>query len=159
MKKEHQHHKATSITWQGPESLSKRKTAKWYLTIGLIFFAAIAFFLYIHAWFATVVVVVAFWLFLNYAEQRPRTITYKLDETGITIDEHTVHFSDIRSFDVEFVAGVPLIVAETTYTFAMPVMVVVKGVDFEKVFNFLVERIPLKQDFSLIRWLTHWLYY
>ncbi len=148
-----------SFHWRAPEFLYKKKTAMWYVAVGVFFLAILLLFLLGKSWFAALIVALAFWLFLSYAEKHPGLVEYKVDNTGISIGDKIITYGEIHSFTVDTTSDTPVISLNTNYPFAMPVVMVVKKADLDDVLNILIEHIPYQRDVSLMRWLMRLIHY
>lgn len=148
-----------SFHWRAPEFVYKKKTAKWYLAIGIFFLIILSVFILGKSWFAAMIVALSFWLFLSYAEKHPKLVDYKVDNTGITIGDKVITYGEIHSFTVDTTGETQTISLNTNYPFAMPVTMVVKKDNIDDVLNILIEHIPYQRDLSFLRWLTRLLHY
>lgn len=147
------------ITWRGPESLYKRKNLLWYthVSIGFVFMAGLL--VLFQSWLGLVIATLLFVLFLLRANDKPKTITYTLDNTGITAGDRVIAYSDVDHFAVDKGHYRPVVVLELSQTFSMPVTLIVKPELYEEVTETLAHYVPYRENFSFMRWLLHALHY
>jgi len=88
------------MTWQASEYVHHAKSATWYagLVGGLVVLVAIA--VWAHQWMAIAVFLAMFAAVVVYARKQPRTLSYTIDNNGITIENKTYPFNQFRSFGV-----------------------------------------------------------
>jgi hypothetical protein len=147
------------ISWRGPEFLYQKKTPLWYTNVCVFFFLALLAFFFIKNYIAIVIVSLLFWYFLDKSDDHPRIVDYSIDKSGIMIDDRKINFGEIHSFTLDDSHKAPVIVCDLNYPLAFPITIVCKDDNVEEVAETLMQFIPFRNEFSLIRWITHWLHY
>ncbi len=148
-----------SVAWRAPEFLYRKKTLVWYTNVSVFFFVALVALLYLNNWPGAIILAGLFWFFIAHANDHPKTVDYKVDASGLTVGDRHVNYSEISSFSLDLSHNTPLILLELNYFLALPVTLLVKKDEIEDVANILLLHVPQRNEFSLIRWITHWLHY
>jgi len=92
---------APSIQWTASEFIAHEKSPTWYLSlIGTGAVLAIFSQLVAHDPITTVAVVLITILFVFAASHKPRTLPYRIDDTGITIGNKTYLYGQFKSFGI-----------------------------------------------------------
>ncbi len=151
--------KREGIAWRAPEHLYRKKTVAWYVLTSVFFGTFMIFFIALQSWYAAIIVALAFWVFLRYAEDKPQMVDYVLNDMGLAIADRKINFSELDSFELDESHDQPLILLNTTYMFAMPITLVVKEDVLDDVIEHLIEHLPPNHGWAPLRWLTHWLHY
>lgn len=148
-----------SFEWRGPEFLYKKKTPLWYAHVGVFFFLIFLLLLWLNNIFGLAVLAFAFWLFLTKANERPRTVDYKIDPLGIHIEDHTIHYETLEGFMVEKVGNNTVVTLDPTDSFTFPITLVVKQADANQVTELLLEHLPMRRNYSLLHKINQHLHY
>ena len=92
---------AESISWTASEFVDNHKTAGWYikLMLAILAIAVLSYLLTRDLISASVIVVVGF-LFAILASKKPRQMTYRIDNAGISIGNNTYPFHTFKSFAI-----------------------------------------------------------
>ncbi len=150
---------ASAIEWRGPEFLFKKKTLLWYTHIVVFFFIIVALLLFTGNWPGAIVVTILFVIFILKSNDKPRIITYQIDDTGITAGDTVTKYSEIHSFTLDNSHAHPVIVLDLNYYLALPITLVVKKDQLEDVQKLLLSHLPMQRSVPFLRWLTHLLHY
>ncbi len=89
-----------SYTWQASEYIFHEKSASWYLLLWVavaIMCGGLAFF---KQWLSIAVVIAMAFAVLIYSRKQPRTLSYTLDQRGISIDGKEQPYNAFRSFSI-----------------------------------------------------------
>jgi hypothetical protein len=148
-----------TIHWQAPHYLYKKKTLLWYTHVSVFFFIVMVVFFLLKQWAGAAITTLLFWVFIAKSDDRPKTVNYTISNAGIKIDDRLLSFSEMHSFTVDTSHATPVIMLDLNYHFAFPQTVLVKKDNLDAVLEILIQHVPIRQDFSVIRWLTHWLHY
>lgn len=148
-----------SIEWRGPEFLFKPKTLLWYTHVLIFFFLVISLLIFIGNWPGAGVITLLFIVFILKSNDRPRTVTYSVNDAGITIGETKIAYSEIHSFSLDEDHTHPVFVLDLNYYFALPVTLVAKKENVEEIKGQLLQMLPRQKKVSFLRWLTHLLHY
>ncbi len=147
------------IEWRGPEFLFKPKTPLWYTHIIVFFFIVATLLIFIGNWPGAGVITLLFIVFLLKSNDRPRTVSYRVDDTGVTVGETKIAYSEIHSFAVDSDHSHPVIILDLNYYFALPVTLVARKDTEEEIRTKLLQFLPMQKKVSFLRWLTHLLHY
>ena len=94
------------IEWQAPEFHYSEKDVSWYWTSAIIAIILLSASVWQKNFLFAVFIVIAEILILVWAGQKPRTIEFKLDEKGLTIDGKKFYpYSSIGAFSIDENAG------------------------------------------------------
>lgn len=134
------------ITWSASEFIAHEKSAMWYVTLGTIAVAVAAIIFVITGGdgiSAGVILFVA--VVLGFAATRkPRTLPYKLDGDGLTINEKFYDYGQFRSFAVVDDGAFSSIVFMPLKRF-MPLLEIYYEPKYEEeIINLLSERLPIE---------------
>jgi len=88
------------LTWQASEYLHHAKGVGWYLILIAILVVLCGAAAWFHQWLAIAVFVAAFAAVVVYGGKAPRTLSYRLDSKGLTIEDKSYPFDQFRSFGV-----------------------------------------------------------
>lgn len=147
------------LHWRAPEFLYKKKTLLWYTHIAIFFFVVFLLMVVLKQWFALVLTIILFLVFISHSDVRPKTVDYRIDKNSISIGERKIMFSDIRSFAFESAHAQPIIILDLDAPLALPITLILKEEIADEVLGRLLQVLPLNDEVSLIRWITHWLHY
>jgi hypothetical protein len=151
--------KATrSLKWRAPEYIYLKKTPLWYTHVSIFFYGVLLFLFLVENYMGLVIIALLFWYFISRADDKPKVVDYKTDDTGITIGERKLTYGEIHSFTIDESNKAPVILFDLNYHFALPVTMILKD-NTEEVVTFLIQYVPMRNEFSLIRWITHKLHY
>jgi hypothetical protein len=147
------------FSWRGPEFLYKKKTPLWYANISVFFFVVFLGLLWLNNIPGMAVLAFALWLFLTKANERPRTVDYKIDPLGIHIEDHTFHYEGFESFSVEVIGTNAVVSLDPAEWLTFPTNLIVKHHDLEEIVTLLTDHLPERTNYSLIHKITHRLHY
>lgn len=134
------------VRWQASEFIDHEKNGNWFL---LLILAAIGVsgltYLLSGSIFSTVVVMVAALAFAVTANQKPRTLQYSLQPTGIKVGEKQYRYDDFSSFSVLREGALWSIVLKPTKRFMPNLNIYFDPQDGEKIFDILATQMPHDQ--------------
>ncbi|MEA1909693.1 MAG: hypothetical protein U9M89_01545 [Patescibacteria group bacterium] len=91
------------IEWKSREFQSQKRDWKWYAIVSVVLVLVIALALYFSQWLvAAVILMVGVVLFLS-NRIAPRMMNYRIDENGVTINDHLVEYGSLKGFWVVYV--------------------------------------------------------
>ncbi len=134
------------ISWVAPEFIEHKKTIKWYLTLLLILVVmAVAIYFVIHSIFPIVMILLVGLAFAIVAGRSPRTITYEISNTGISVGDRFNTFSEFKSFSVIDEGNLGSIVLNPFKRFVFPTTIYYDLKDEEKIVSTLTQYLPLEE--------------
>jgi len=151
--------KESIIEWRASESPYTAKTPLWYARVSIFFLLIFVLLFLLQQWIAVAIVAFLFWIFILKAAERPRTIDYRIDSDGITVDDRKIPYVDINYFTLDTTHRTPVITLTLVYQFGLPVTIVARKNNYDQVVGELVKHVPFRNDFSLLRWISHYLHY
>lgn len=91
--------KGDSVSWTASEFIAHRKNVGWYATVALVTVIVTALvFVLTHDRISTVMIIIVGILFCLGAARKPRVLSYKLDNDGLTIGDRLHPYGEFRSF-------------------------------------------------------------
>lgn len=134
------------VQWQASEFIDHQKTAQWFLPliIGVLTLGALMY-LITRNILSTVVVVLGGATFLVFAKQKPRTLSYALTASGITIGQKKFLYDDFRTFSIVQEGAIFSVFLEPIKRFMPPLSIYFDPNDGEKIFDILAQHIPHQQ--------------
>jgi hypothetical protein len=134
------------LEWTAVESLHLKPTRVWYLALALVVLALLAVAVIFQLWFSVALFLVMGVAVAVYTRRQIAPISYRVDNTGVTIDKRFYPLSRLKSFGVVEDLGWQTIDFETTQRF-MPRLMVMYNDDATRdaVTAFLAARLP-RQD-------------
>ena len=88
------------VEWDAKEYIEYKRGAGWYVIMGVVVLALVAFAILMKQWSFLVLIVVATIALLVYASRAPRTLHYELTPDGVREGRVMLSFDDYRSFGV-----------------------------------------------------------
>jgi len=134
------------ISWSASEFIAHDKNVAWYgvLSIVTVIAATIVYFL-THDKISTIIIVLAGVIFGVYGARKPRTLNYKLDNVGLTIQTNLFNYDSLKSFMVIENSPIPNIILLPLKRFMPSMSIYLDPSSEEKVIKILSDRLP--QDF------------
>ncbi len=90
----------SAYTWQASEYVHHHKGGMWYLGLFVVLAILIAILYLMHSWLEIGLCVMMGIAIVIYARRAPRSLTYELSPTGVTIDGKFHDFTVFRAFSV-----------------------------------------------------------
>jgi hypothetical protein len=133
------------LSWTASEFIHHQKTAGWYVMLGLagIILAAVVFLL-TRDMISTGVIIFAALIFGFYAGHKPRTLNYKLDDSGLTIGEKFYSYASFKSFAVAEEGAFSSIVLMPLKRFMPSLSLYYEPKDETKITDILALRLPVE---------------
>jgi hypothetical protein len=131
------------MQWKASEFIDHQKNLAWFLPLilgGGILSGAI--FLLTRDILSTVVLLLGILTFGVYARQKPRTLTYSLSGTTISIGEKTYSYDDFRSFSIVQDGALFSVMLQPIKRFLPPLTIYFAPDDGEKIFDTLASHLP-----------------
>ena len=88
------------VTWQAEEYISKDHNAAWYIGLAVITIALGALAIWLQGWTFLALIIISVITILVFALRPPRTISYSMNDTGLTEGKITHNFADFRAFGI-----------------------------------------------------------
>ncbi len=90
------------VSWTASEYIAHQKGSSWYLSLGVgtVLLCGLIY-LIVNDILTVVTIAVAALTFGFFGSRQPRTLSYRIDHTGITIGEKLYPYSILRSFSVQ----------------------------------------------------------
>ncbi|MBW3538166.1 hypothetical protein KY386_01585 [Candidatus Parcubacteria bacterium] len=144
-----------SLSWQASEFLHHQKPASWYLLL----FAAVAVLVVAAAvtkqWFSIAVFIAMAAALGVYAGKEPRVMSYRLDASGISIDNKHYPYSQFRSFAVFNDVAWHAIDLDPAQRFMPRLTVLFESKDLDQIIDILSQELPrADRDPDLVERLT-----
>ena len=139
-------HTATKpLEWSASEFIAHQKSASWYLRLAIaaIIFAALVFLL-THDKISTGVVLFAGLCLGIFGARKPRTLDYKLDESGLKIGEKFYSYDTFKSFAVMKEGAFSSIMLLPLKRFMPALSLYFDPQDESKIANILADRLPFE---------------
>jgi hypothetical protein len=131
-----------SFTWQASEYVFHEKPSGWYLILwGVVAVVALILGL-LRQWLGIVVVVMMALAVVMYSRKEPRTLTYSLDDKGISIDGRVSSYNLFRSYSVHQEVGWMEIDWEPTRRFAPRLTILCEQGDFDQIEAIVASHLP-----------------
>jgi hypothetical protein len=131
------------LEWTAVESLHLKPTRIWYLSLILVIVALLTVAVVFQLWLSVALFLVMGVAIVVYTRRQIAPITYRVDNSGVTIDKRFYPFSHFRSFGLVEDLGWQTVDFETTRRF-MPRLMVMYNDDATRdaVTAFLAARLP-----------------
>lgn len=131
-----------TISWQAPEHLHTEKTSDWYWIVGIVTLSiALIAIILDNLIFGILIIMCALTLSL-YASKKPRIVSVKIDNRGVTVGTMRYPYDNLDSFWVETRQAVPKILLKSKKLFMPFIAVLIEEVDPEEVRSILLNYLP-----------------
>lgn len=131
-----------AFSWQASEYIHHDKGFGWYLILLAVVLGLLVIAYFTHQWLAIGVFVTMFAALVVYARKPPRTLTYQIDQTGITIEDKHFPFSHFRSFGLIQDISWHAIDLEPTQRFMPRLTILFQDQDFDPIVAHLSAQLP-----------------
>lgn len=137
-----------SFSWEASEFVHHEKPALWYvgLWVGAAVLCGVLAFL--QQWFGVVVVVMMTLAVIVYSRKEPRTLSYAIDDNGISIDGKLSTYKLFHSYSVHPEVGWHEIDLEPARRFSPRLTLLAEGESFDQIEAILSQHLP-RQDREL----------
>ncbi len=135
--------KDTAFSWTASEYIEHERSAGWYLMLllGTVLLAG-AVYLLTKEYFAAGIIAVLGVIVGIYARQKPRQMTYELNESAIRVGEKSYGYGLFKSFSLIKEGGLNSIQLLPLKRFMPPISAYYDGADEEKITDILGEHLP-----------------
>jgi len=131
------------IKWNASEFVDHQKSVGWFLPLLIgIFVASCLMYLITRSILSTIVILLGGSAFVVFARQKPRTLSYTLGGTSITVGQRTYSYDDFRTFSILQEGALYSIFLEPIKRFMPPLSIYFAPEDGEKIFDVLAAHIP-----------------
>lgn len=153
---------SSSITWSVQEKYGRKMSTTWYTVWALVLIALLVGALILHLvfnywqfWTSLVLGIIVFISILVLNRQRQSVTDYSLNESEVTINNHTLPLNNFRAFRLNQRDGQPLVELIPVKRFSAEVPLTLPNDKADEVLSFLDARLVIEQNnTSLIdRWL------
>jgi|EndMetStandDraft_5_1072996.scaffolds.fasta_scaffold00585_7 hypothetical protein len=135
------------VSWTASEFIAHQKGIGWYAALALVAVAlAVLVYVLTHDIISVVVVLVVGVLFGAVAGNRPRELTYRVGDDGLTIGRRLYAYSEFKSFSLVHEGAIPSIVLLPLRRFMPPLTVYFSPDDQDKIVDALSARLPMSQE-------------
>jgi len=131
-----------SFSWQASEFIHHQKSAGWYMTLALIVVILVAAAIITRQWFSIAVFATMTAAVVVYASKEPRILSYRIDNSGITIDNKPNPYKSFKSYSVLKDTGWHMIDLDPTQRFAPRVSIIFDNEDLDKITAILDTKLP-----------------
>lgn len=136
---------AETIKWEAKEYVTRKKTAWWYVALGLIGAAGAAAAFIFGYWSFGVLIIVSALALVVYSVRPPRVLKYKINSKGIYEGEKLYEFSEYRAFSVRQEDKNYSIIMIPRKRFGMKTMVYFPEEKGEAIVDVLGGRLPMEE--------------
>ncbi len=135
-----------SVSWNAPEFIAHKKSAVWYILLGIstVALAAIVF-LITRDKVSMVVIVFAALLLGGYSIRQPRVLRYSLDDAGLHVGEKFYSYDMFKSFSIDTRNALSSIVLMPLKRFMPELSLYYSDEDEIKIKAALADRLPLEE--------------
>ena len=131
-----------SFTWEASEYVFHEKSTVWYLVLWVIAAVLVGGLALLHQWLSIVVVVVTALAVMVYSRKEPRTLTYALDDQGISIDGKLSSYHLFKSYSAHQEVSWREIDLEPARRFAPRLTVLCEAENFDMIEEILDGHLP-----------------
>jgi len=131
-----------SFSWQASEFIHHQKSASWYAVLALITVALVALAIVTRQWFSIALFATMTVAVVVYASKEPRILSYRIDNTGITIDNKPNPYKNFKSYSVLKDTGWHMIDLDPTQRFMPRVSIIFDNEDLDKITALLDTKLP-----------------
>ena len=131
-----------SFSWQASEFIHHQKSAGWYATLALITVALVSAAILTQQWFSIALFATMTAAVVVYASKEPRVLSYRIDTTGITIDNKPNAYKNFKSYSVLKDTGWHMIDLDPTQRFAPRVSIIFDDADLDQITQILDTKLP-----------------
>jgi hypothetical protein len=128
--------------WQASEYIQHHKGLMWYLGLSVVVVALLILAVVMKLWLSIGVFLAMAAAIVVYAKKPPRTLSYHLDDKGVTIEGKVYEYSAFRSFSVVSEEEWHSIDLEPTQRFMPRLSVLFGDDDFDEIVAHLVRHLP-----------------
>lgn len=134
---------APLVEWKASEFIDHQKNASWFLPlIGGAIVICVGIYFITRDILATLVLLFGGVAFGLYARQKPRTLTYGLGDSSITVDKRTYSYDEFRTFSIIQEGALYSIYLQPIKRFMPPLSIYFPPEEGEKIFDTLASHLP-----------------
>lgn len=131
------------ISWSASEFVAHDKSILWYLSLSAItLVVTVLIYILTRDKISALVIVVAGGTLAFYAGRKPRLLNYKIDNSGLTIQDKLFSFNTFKSFAIVEDSAIPNIVLMPLKRFMPALSIYLDPATREEVTKVLSERLP-----------------
>jgi hypothetical protein len=131
-----------SYTWQASEYIFHEKPLLWYGVFWLVIAVISGVLAFLRQWLSLVVVVAMSLAVVTYSRKQPRTLEYRIDDKGVTVDGRTLPHDQFRSFSVWEDVGWHEVDLEPTRRFVPRLTLICESEDVEHIVELMSQHLP-----------------
>ncbi|MCA9338835.1 hypothetical protein KC939_00630 [Candidatus Saccharibacteria bacterium] len=135
-----------TISWEASEYIYREKDFLWFLALGIITLAFLAFSIFIlNSWTFAVLIAVMAAALIVYSRRPPRTLQYTLSPEGLNTGQKLHSFKEFKAFGVVQDGPIYSIMLVPTKRFAPMMNVYFAAEDGEKIVDIFGHHLPMEQ--------------
>ncbi|MBI4709455.1 MAG: hypothetical protein HY764_04625 [Candidatus Portnoybacteria bacterium] len=86
------------LEWEAPEFENPEKGHWWFIIVGIVALAVFTIALLMSNFIFALLIVISVFIIFVFALKKPKIVKFKIDGSGIMIDEKLLSYRDLRSF-------------------------------------------------------------
>lgn len=134
-----------SIEWSSPEQERHDHDSRWFMVLGSVALVLALIGLYIHNYFFSVFVILAFAVLVAYERKTPSEVHVLISSEGVRVEKKVYKFSELKSFWLFPYSDIPELSLETQHTLSPFLRIPMRNVDPERVRVSLLNFLPEKE--------------
>lgn len=132
-----------SISWEASEYVHHEKDPLWFAVFGIVIAGVLALMYWLVEDIISIIVILLMAItVMVFANRRPRSLKYQLDNDGITIDGRMYKYGSFKSFSVMQEGAVQSIFLEPLERFMPPISVYFSPEDANTIYNIIGQHLP-----------------
>ena len=132
-----------SVSWEASEYVHHEKDPLWFAIFGIVIAGILTgMYFLLEDVIAIIVILLMAIAVLVFANRRPRSLKYELNDKGITIDNRSYSYSSFKSFSIMDEGAVQSIFLEPLERFMPPISVYFSPDDADKIFAVIGQYLP-----------------
>ena len=134
-----------AISWTASEFIEHDKGFGWFALLGVgAALMMLVTYLLTRDVVSTIIMLVVTICFGTFAVRKPRTLPYRLDDTGLHIDKRTYHYSQFKSFSLVQDGGIRSIQLTPLKRMLPPLNIYMDPTDEDRIVDALADYLPLE---------------
>ena len=131
-----------SFTWEASEYVEHEKSVGWYLSLWAVAAVISGVLAWQKQWLSIVVIVVMAMSLVVYSRKSPRTLTYALDEKGLSVNGKMMPYAQFKSYSVFQEIAWREINLEPSQRFSPRLTLLCEQEDFDTIEEILAHHLP-----------------
>ncbi len=131
------------ISWEASEYVHHEKNPLWFIAFGVVFaFFMAGIYLLLEDIVSIIVITLMAITVVIFANRKPRTLSYTLDDHGITIDNNSYTYASFKSFSIMQTGAIESIFLEPLERFMPPISIYFGEKDADRILSILGKYLP-----------------